>query len=50
MLHAARIAAAGQLVEAGYAIATEIDRGIEMCATPAGIAYQNMIEEWAAED
>ena len=50
VVHATRIAAAGQLIEAGYAIATDIDRGVELRASQAGIAYQHMIEDWAAED
>jgi hypothetical protein len=50
VVRATRIAAAGQLVEAGYAIATDIDGRVQLRASQAGVAYQHMIEEWAAED
>jgi hypothetical protein len=50
IVNATRIAAAGHLIEAGYAIATDIDGGVQLRASQAGVAYQHMIEEWAAED
>jgi hypothetical protein len=42
MLQATRIAAAGQLVEAGYAIATDIDRGIELRASQTTISLPDL--------
>jgi hypothetical protein len=50
VVRATLIAAAEQLIEAGYAIATNIDGGVELRGSQARVAYQHMIEEWAAED
>jgi hypothetical protein len=50
MLHAAHVSPAGELTKTGLAAAKDVERGIKLRATPAGIAYQHMIEEWAAEE
>jgi hypothetical protein len=47
MLHAAHVSPAGELTKAGLAAAEDVERGIKLRATPDGIVYQNMIEEWA---
>jgi hypothetical protein len=49
MLHAAFVWPAGELVGAGCAVAKDVERGVELRATPSGIAYQHIIEEWAED-
>ncbi len=37
-------------IEPSYSAWKDVERGIKLRATPDGIAYQHMIEEWAAEE
>jgi hypothetical protein len=49
MLDAGLVALAGELIRAGYAVAKDVERGIELRATACGIGFQEMVEEYAAE-
>ena len=49
VLRAGLVVPAAELIRAGYAVARDEDRGIELYATPFGIGYLSEIDDMSEE-